>query len=136
MRIGFSAQLQAFLYATLQNDATLTQKLNGHIFDAPPPGPLPFTYITLGPEKVTDASDMTAKASVHEVAISVVTTQTGFASIKELSDLIIERLDHKTTSFSQGAITSMQFLRSEAAREADGTIRRVDLVFRARIDAQ
>lgn len=135
MTTGVSAQLQEFIYTLLKEDTELAAAVEGHIFDAPPPGPLPASYITLGPEKVSDASDMTVRASLHEVAISVITTETGFVSIKNIAGMVTALLDDQCADLEDGFLSALRFQRSEAARESDGTIRRVDLVFRARIDA-
>ena len=88
MTYAVSEGLQAAVFMALQDDATLTAQVGSNIYDAVPSGTLPDTYVRLGGETVTDASDGTAAGTVHRFVVSVITTAPGFAGIKAISGAV------------------------------------------------
>jgi hypothetical protein len=134
MSYGVSAALQAAVFGALQGDVDLSAEVSGAIFDAEPVGVLPSLYVSLGPETVRAAGDVTGGGAVHEFVISVVTDGAGFASAKHVAGLVHDRLQDADLALSRGVLVSLRFYKAKAARGETGTVRRIDLTFRARVD--
>ena len=132
MSYALSASLQAAIYGRLTADAGLSAMVGSNIFDALPPGPLPPTYVTLGPEEAKDASDGTGHGAIHELEIAVVTEVAGFQAAKDAAAIICDALIDTDLSLARGQLISLMFLKARAARS--GTTRRIDLTFRARVE--
>jgi hypothetical protein len=132
MSYGSTAALQAAIYGRLAGDAAVAALSGGAIHDALPPGPVPPLYVTLGPERVRDASDKTGAGAVHEVAITVVSAAAGFAGAKALAAAISDALSGATLPLARGHLVSLAFLRARAQRA--GGVREIELWFRARVD--
>ncbi len=133
MTYAVGSALQAAVYAQLTNDAPLVALVGADIYDATPPGTPPNTYVTLGPEDVKDASDVCADGAFHEFSVSVVTDQAGFQTAKDIAAAICDALVGADLTLTRGSLVALWFLRAKAARSDNGTTRRVDLVFRARV---
>ena len=65
MSYAMSGPLQAAIYDALVTDATLTSFVGGDVYDAVPTGTLPETYVSIGRERVSDASDKTGGGALH-----------------------------------------------------------------------
>jgi len=133
MSYGVSSALQAAVFQKLSGDAALSALVGAAIFDALPAGVVPPLYVALGPERVKDASDQTGGGAVHEVLISVVTDQAGFAGAKDVAGLISDALVDADLSLARGKLVSLRFYKAAAARVGTGDQRRIDLTFRARV---
>ncbi|MBZ8118513.1 DUF3168 domain-containing protein [Roseovarius sp. LXJ103] len=133
MSYAASAALQAAVYQRLRDDPEVTLGVGAAIFDALPPGILPDTYVTLGPEEVRDRSDGTGGGAWHRFTISVVTQTAGFQSAKAIAAAIGDALVDADLSLSRGRLASLSFDRARARREGSGQLRRIDLTFRARV---
>lgn len=133
MSYALSAALQSAVYQALVNDAALTTALDGHVYDAVPDGPLPPLYATLGSETVEDASDADTRGARHDFTVSVVTELSGFQQAKEAAAAISDVLDGASLTLARGRLIGLWFRRAKAARETDG-LRRIDLIFRARVE--
>lgn len=134
MSYGVAAALQEAVYAHLQGDATLTALIGDAIFDAEPSGTLPTLYVTLGPETVRMKSDVSGSGAQHEFEIGVVTENAGFQAAKEVAAAISDALSGADLVLSRGSLVNIWFYRASAARDEVGTLRRVSLTFRARVD--
>lgn len=134
MSYGVSAALQQAVFQRLQGDATLNSLVGSSIFDAAPSGTVPTTYVSLGPEDVSDASDKTGAGAVHEFTVSVVTESAGFSAAKNVAAAISDTLVDAPLALSRGTLISLRFLKARAKRVQDGDIRRIDLRFRARVE--
>ncbi|WP_353472002.1 DUF3168 domain-containing protein [Salipiger sp. H15] len=133
MSYALSGPLQAALYAALRDDAALAALVGEAIYDAPPSGTLPGLYVTLGAERVRDASDGEVAGAWHDLTVAVVTDAAGFASAKAVAAAVSERLHEAELGLSRGRLVSLRFRRAEARRESGG-IRRIELTFRARVE--
>ncbi|MFZ3582331.1 DUF3168 domain-containing protein [Loktanella sp. DJP18] len=133
MSYAMSNALQAAIFAQLTADAALTALVGTAIFDALPPGEVPGLYVALGPEKVRDASDADGQGAVHEVTISVVTDQSGFAVAKSAAAAVSDALAANPLTLARGRVLSLRFHKAAAARVGTGGTRRIDLIFRARL---
>lgn len=133
MSYQYSAALQAAVYDQLANDAGLAGLVGGAIYDAMPSGTVPALYVALGPEKVRDRSDISGRLAEHEFVVSVVTTAAGFASAKEAAGAVSGLIHDAQLSLTHGILISVAFQKATATREGDGSERRIDLTFRARV---
>ncbi len=129
-----SVDLQELVYQLLSQDTDLAALVGTNIFDMPPEGDVPLTYVTLGPEEVSDQSDQSAKSAVHMITVSVVTRESGFHEAKTVAQAVSQILDEASVEFTQGCLTRMQFKKARARRIDGGLARQIDLIFRARVD--
>jgi hypothetical protein len=134
MSYGISAALQAGVYEHLTQDAALSALVGGAIYDALPQGSLPPVYVTLGPEEARARSDVSGQGAWHRFTVSVVTDGAGFHSAKEVAAAVSDALIDAPLVLSRGRLAALNFQRARAAREGTGALRRIDLIFRARVD--
>ncbi|KEO56532.1 DUF3168 domain-containing protein [Thioclava pacifica] len=135
MSYAIGAALQAAVYTRLQGDAALTALLGGAVYDAAPAGTVSGTYVSLGPEDARDASDMTGDGAVHDFIVSVVSDLAGFQAAKQVGEAISDALLSAPLALSRGHVVGLWFLKAKARRVDKGTSRRLDLTFRARVEA-
>lgn len=129
-----AADLQEAVFQRLSGDAALAALVGGAIFDAPPPGPLPPIYVSLGPEEVFDRSDASGRGAEHRFAVSVVSEVAGFHLAKSTAAAVAAALTGATLALAHGQLRGLFFERARATRSDNGARRRIDLRFRARID--
>lgn len=137
MSYAASTALQGAVYQHLRDDAGLSVLVGDAIFDAMPVEAPSGVFVSLGPEEVRDAGDMTARGSQHDFVISVLSgndDSVGFASVKAAAVAVTTALEAGTLILSQGHLSGLWFLRARARRIETGAARRVDLTFRARVD--
>lgn len=130
MTYAIAPALQAAVY---QHLAAQTALAGVALHDALPPGPLPATYITLGPEQVRERSDKTGRGADHEFTIAVVTTAAGFAGAKALAAAVSDALEGADLTLARGRLVWLRFARASAIRDS-GDARRIDLRFTARVE--
>lgn len=135
MSYAIGAALQAAVYTRLQGDAALTALVGGAIYDAAPAGTVSGTYVSLGPEDARDASDMTGDGAVHDFIVSVVSDLAGFQAAKQVGEAISDALLSAPLALSRGHVVGLWFLKAKARRVDKGASRRLDLTFRARVEA-
>ncbi|WP_424940212.1 DUF3168 domain-containing protein [Aliiroseovarius sp. S253] len=134
MSYGVSAALQQAIYQHLAADTDLSNLVAGAIYDAVPAGIITGTYVSLGPEDVRERSDMTGQGALHEVTISVVTDAAGFQAAKEVAAAVSDALVDASLSLARGSLVYLNFHRARARRVEDADVRRIDLIFRARVE--
>lgn len=134
MSYGAAAALQEAVYQRLTGDAGLAALVGGAVFDAVPRGPLPATYVTLGPEEVRDRADGTGGGAWHRFTVSVVTEKAGFQGAKQVAAAVSDALAGAELDLSRGRLAGLHFFRARARRAGSGDLRRIDLTFRARVD--
>lgn len=133
MSYGVSGALQSAIFAALSGDANLAGLVGSHIYDALPAGDVPALYVRLGAETVRDASDASGSGAAHFIAISVITTNPGFATAKAAAGAISDALHDAQLALERGALVSLRFERATARRVDAGAGRQIDLRFRARV---
>ena len=133
MSYAMASALQAAIYSQLSADAALGALVGSAIFDAPPAGPAPETYVSLGPEEARDWSTMCGGGAQHDLVISVVTSEPGFQLAKEVAAAVCDALDQPLPALSRGALSGLHFLKARARRDEAGQLRRIDLRYRARV---
>lgn len=134
MSYAISSALQTAVYQELIGDATLVGLVGTAIYDAIPSGVLPATYVALGSEFVRDRSDKTAYGAEHFFTVSVVTDTSGFQAAKDVAAAISDALVDADLTLSRGYLIGLRFDQGTAKREGTGTVRRIDLRFRARVE--
>ena len=117
MSYAVAGALQAAVYQQLRADAVLAG-----------------TYVSLGPEDVADASDKTGAGALHDFVISVITDAAGFATAKAAAAAVSDALLGADLALSRGRLVGLWFLRAKARRVEKADARRIDLVFRARVE--
>ncbi|WP_430464305.1 DUF3168 domain-containing protein [Tabrizicola sp.] len=131
MSYAAAAALQAAIYGAL----TAAPALAGvSIVDAMPPGTTPGTFILIGPEVVLDQSDGTGAGAEHRFTISVISDATGFLTAKTLAAAASTAVLGGGVSLATGSLVSIGFQRAVARRLDEGTARRIDMTFRARVE--
>ncbi|MCK0143404.1 DUF3168 domain-containing protein [Aliiroseovarius sp. F20344] len=134
MSYGVSASLQQAIYQRLTADVTLSTLVSGAIYDAVPAGIITGTYVSLGPEDVRERSDKTGHGALHEVTVSVVTDAAGFQAAKEVAAAVSDSLVDASLVLARGSLVYLNFHRARARRVEDADVRRIDLIFRARVE--
>lgn len=124
-----AADLQAALFARLSEVAAVP------VFDAVPPGPAPATHVLIGAEEVRDASDRSGDGAEHRVTVSVVSDAAGFLAGKELAARLAAAVEEGPLAMQAGRVVLVRFQRAVARRVGGGATRRIDLVFRIRVEA-
>ena len=131
MTYALAAGLQRAVYEVLVGDPDVQAQVGDAVYDAVPPGPLPSTYISLGPEDVRDWSDKSGRGARHDFTISVVTDAAGFQTAKTVAGAVADALARTETALVRGTLVSLTFRRARAVRVEEGSMRRIDLSFRA-----
>ena len=135
MSYGMAAALQSAVYQRLLADTSVSALVGVAIYDALPAGDLPTTYVSLGPENVSDRSDQTGGGALHRFTVSVVTETAGFGAAKAVAAAITDALTGVDLTLSRGRLVGLWFERASARRTGKaGRIRRIDLRFRARVE--
>lgn len=135
MSYGMAAALQAAVWQRLVTDAGLAAIVGDAVHDAMPAGPVPDTYVILGPEEVRDASDRDGAGAEHRFVVSVVSTAAGFQRAKQAAAAVSDRLEGAELVLARGRLVGLWFHRAVARRLDNGAARRIDLTFRARTEA-
>jgi hypothetical protein len=105
MSFAASVALQGAVYQCLRGDAALHDLVGDAIFDAMPVEAPAGVFVSLGPEDVLDAGDMTAAASQHDFVVSVLSGAdqgAGFASVKAAAVAVADALDQAQLALSRG----------------------------------
>ncbi len=134
MSYGVAAALQAAIYQRLMADTALEALVGGAIYDAVPPGTAVGTYVSIGPEVVRDASAQAVRGAFHEFSVSVVTDEAGFQNAKSVAAAVSDALTGATLIMARGRLVGLWFLRGRARRVEEADVRRIDLLFRARVE--
>ncbi len=135
MSYAIGAALQTAVYQQLLADPEVSAQVGAAIFDAPPTGNIPATYVSIGPESVRDRSDVSGHGAEHRFTVSVVTEEASFGAAKLLAGAISDALTDAEISLTRGLLVGLWFERATAQRTGKaGRARRIDLTFRARVE--
>lgn len=135
MSYAMAAGLQAAVFQRLTADAGVAALVGAAVYDAAPPGDLPPTYVTLGPEEARDASDRTGNGARHRFTVSVVSEVAGFAAAKAVAGAVCDALEDAPLALARGRLVGLWFERASARRSGPaGQVRQIDLRFRARVE--
>jgi len=131
MSYAAAAALQTAVYTRLSSYAPLTGVT---VVDAVAPGGGKGKFILLGPEVANDRGDKSGAGTEHQFQVSVISDETGFLSAKVIAGHVSNALLSSSLTLSAGRLVGLYFLRATARRLKEGENRRIDLVFRARVD--
>ena len=134
MSYAIAAALQEAVYGHLSTDPALISLVGGAVYDEVPAGELPEIYVTLGPEEARGRCDSSGAGSWHRFTVSVVAHTPGFHQAKTVAATVSDRLSEAELSLSRGHLAGLHFWRAKARRADGGALRRIDLIFRARVD--
>lgn len=137
MSYGATAALQAAVYQRLRGDAALGALVGDAVYDALPVTAPAGVYVSLGPEDVREAGDISGRGSIHDFVVSVLAGReelAGFGPLKTAAAAVCEALEVGGLALERGHLVGLWFRRARARRVENGAARRVDLTFRARID--
>ncbi|UWQ97000.1 DUF3168 domain-containing protein [Rhodobacteraceae bacterium M385] len=133
MSYAATAALQEAVFTALTMDSAVSMLTDDAIYDALPPGPVPSVYVSLGPERVRDASDVVGDGAVHDFPVTVVCDAAGFHAAKTIAAAVSDALIGADLTLARGSLTGLNFLRARARRVGDG--REIEVWFRAMIDS-
>ena len=131
MSYAAAAALQSAVYARLTEYSALSGVT---VVDAVAPGTGKGKFILLGPETASDKGDKGHAGADHQFQVSVISDETGFLSAKVIAAHICDALVGASLGLSSGSLVDLSFIRAIARRLKEGESRRIDLVFRARVD--
>ena len=131
MSYAAAAALQSAVYARLTGYSALAGVT---VVDAVAPGSGGGKFILLGPETASDKGDKGHRGAEHQFQVSVISDETGFLTAKVIAAHVSDALIGAALSLSAGVLVDLSFIRAIARRLNQGEQRRIDLVFRARID--
>ena len=134
MSYGTALALQQAIYQRLTANTALAALVGGAIYDATPPGVAGGTYVLLGPEDVRAQSDKTGGGAWHRLSVSVISNAAGFQTAKQVAAAISDALVDAPLTLSRGTCPALHFFRARARRDGTGDLRRIDLIFQARVD--
>jgi len=131
MSYAAAAALQSAVYARLTGYSALAGVT---VVDAVAPGSGGGKFILLGPETASDKGDKGHSGAEHQFQVSVISDDTGFLSAKVIAAHVSDALLGSGLGLAAGTLVDLSFIRAIARRLNQGEQRRIDLVFRARID--
>lgn len=134
MTYAVSFALQLAVYQTLASNVPLADLIDENVFDAPPTGTIPQTYVLIGDETARDISSKTSAGAMHEFVINVVSDTAGFATAKQVSAAVCDALIDMDATLTRGQLTALNFYSARAVREDSPGIRQIDLKFRAYVE--
>ena len=134
MSYAIGAALLAAVYQRLRGSSALDALVGDAIYDAAPSGAVTGIYVSIGPEDVVDASDMTGDGAVHDFVVSVVTDAAGFQTAKDVAAVISDALVDATLVLARGKLIGLRFVKAKARRVDTASTRRIDITFRARVE--
>ena len=134
MSYAVAAALQEAIYGRIANDPGVQALVGSAVYDAPPAGTLPSTWVLVGEEEVRGRSDVTAEGALHDLVISVLSDAAGFATAKAVAVAISDALAGPEPALSRGRIAALDFRSARARRGRSPGARRIDLWYRARVE--
>ena len=134
MTYAVSYALQLAVYQQLATNIPLSLLIGDDLFDAPPSGTIPQTYVVIGDEIARDKSSKTSGGAMHEFVINVVSDTAGFATAKQVAGAVCDALIDAEMILQRGTLTALNFYSARAVREDSPGIRQIDLKFRAYIE--
>ena len=126
-----AAALQSAVFLRLTTFAALAEV---SVVDAVPPGSGTGSFVLLGPETASDQSDKSAPGAEHVFQVSIISDDTGFLAAKRIAAAVSDALVDATFTMTTGRLVGLTFVRAIARRLKEGEHRRIDMIFRARVD--
>lgn len=133
MSYAVSAPLQSAVFSALSGHPDVVAAVGDAVFDGVPSGTLPSLYVSLGAETVRAEDDKTGRGTAHRFVVSVVTDVQGFHAAKLAAGAVCDALHDADLTLTRGRLVSLWFVQARAQKIDQGSGRRIDLTFRARV---
>lgn len=133
MSYALSGAVQRAIFERLAGDAALGAIVGGAVHDHVPGGTPVGTFVAIGQEDVRERSDASGDGALHDIWISVVSDAAGFATAKAAAGAVSDALAAPGLRLERGRLVTLNFFRARARVMRDGSSRRIDLRFRARV---
>jgi hypothetical protein len=129
--------LQQALFAALGAHAPLTALVGDRIYDSAPyrATQSEAPYLLLGDETVAPWSTASDMGAAHEISVSAVASEAGFATVKQAAAAACDAL-LGPIALDSGRVVSSRFLGARTRRGRRGEMRRVDMRFRFVVEDQ
>lgn len=138
MTYAVSPGLQEAVYAALQADTTLSNLLEGRIYDAAPHASQSSDpaadYVTLGEELARPFDTADGHGGRIDFTVTVHSGAEGYAQAKAIASAVCDVLIDAPLVLSRGTLIALRFLQAQAQRGRAPTRRRVTLRFRAVVE--
>lgn len=134
MTYAMALGLQKAIFKYLAGEARLYSLIGTHIFDVPPSGGQPSTFVLIGEERALDRGSKDNSAAVHEFVISIVSDASGFGKAKDVAACVCDTLLEANLELERGLLVGLWFRSSRAVRGKSPDSRQIDLRFRAYIE--
>jgi hypothetical protein len=131
MSYAAAAALQSAVFARLTGFPAMAGVT---VVDAVTPGSGKGRFVLLGPETASDKSDKSGAGAEHLFQVSVISDETGFLGAKVIAGHVSDALLGAALTLAEGHLVALTFVRATARRLKEGENRRIDLIFRARVD--
>jgi hypothetical protein len=135
MTYAFGWSLQKALMSALRANPAVAAIVGDRVHDAAPPGAgrPGAAYVLLGDEKTAPWSTASDAGAAHDVSISAVTSEPGFATAKALAAAVSEAV-LGVGGLERGRVVDVRFLGARTRRSRSDEGRRVDMRFRVVIE--
>ncbi len=137
MTFSMSQSLQKAVYDALLADVALQGLVGANVFDDPLPlenNKPPQDYITLGEERVKDASTSTSTGAIHDFTVVVNSAQAGFKNSKVIAGAVCDALQDAALPLARGELIYLRHLKSRATAGRPPLKRKISLIFRAFVE--
>lgn len=112
--------LRAAIHDALVADGALTAVLGGpRVYDEVP-GDAVFPYVTLGDDRIADASTGTEPGEEHQLTLHGWSRQGGHREAHEIAGALLQALDDAPLSLAGYDLVNLRFAVADIRREADG----------------
>ena len=123
--------LRAAIHDALVADGALTAVLGGpRVYDEVP-GDAVFPYVTLGDDRILDASTGTEPGEEHQLTLHGWSRQGGHREAHEIAGALLQALDDAPLSLAGYDLVNLRFAVADIRREADGRTYHALVRFRA-----
>ncbi len=137
MTYAFGWALQQAVYDALRAHGPLADLIGARIHDAAPhrATEADAAYVLLGDETVAPWTAGQEDGAIHEIVVSAVASEAGFATVKRVAAAVCDALDGPIP-LARGRVVSVRFLGGRTRRGRRGETRRIDMRFRIAIEDQ
>lgn len=134
MSYAVTQALQVALFDLVANDPGVQALIGAGVFDAPPSGVVPETYLVIGEENVRSQGDASGAVMQHDLTLGIYSGAAGFASAKAVAVAVSDALQDAAPVLTRGRLVGLEFRRARARRGAKAGSRRIELIYRARVE--
>ncbi|MCB1366823.1 MAG: DUF3168 domain-containing protein [Rhodobacteraceae bacterium] len=134
MSYAVTQALQAALFDLVANDPGVQGLIGAGVFDAPPSGVVPETYLVIGEEDVRVQTDTSGAVMQHDLHINIFSGAAGFARAKAVAVAVSDALQDAAPVLTRGRLVGLEFRRARARRGSRAGSRRIELIYRARVE--